>query len=156
MTDGFDRQALHLRILRASCVVRIMSALLEWLQTPTHSAGLKASGVLPVTAETFCAIIVRIFSRSREPEALDAFLATAEAENPEHLTDLYLDEPDIHPPEGLNEDERRAWERGIMMGTDSGPEVEREGVGAFCMHCQWVLQCSSACASREVPLALEC
>lgn len=131
MTDGFNRQALHLRILRASLVAKVVSALLEWLQTPTHSAGLAASGMLPMTPETFCAIIVRIFNRSRDPEALDAFLATAEAENPGHRTDFYLDEPDGTVPEGLDEDERRAWEQAI-----ANAENCEESVGRFCMHCQ--------------------
>ncbi len=139
MTDGFNRQALHLRILRASLVAKVMSALLEWLQTPTHSAGLAASGVLPLTAEAFCAIIRRIYRRSREPEALDAFLATAEAENPGHLTEDYLDVLDTTPPPGLTEDEQRAWQHDLMTGkikVDCGPDVFEESVGRFCMHCQ--------------------
>lgn len=131
MTDGFDRQASHLRILRASLVVKVMFALLEWLQTPTHSAGLAASGVLPMTPETFCAIIRRIYRRSREPEALDVFLATAEAQNPGHCTDFHVDEPDSAMPEGLNEDERRAWEQAITDAEDC-----EESVGRFCMHCE--------------------
>ncbi|KAL0022044.1 hypothetical protein WJX77_009823 [Trebouxia sp. C0004] len=132
MTDGFNRQALHLRLLRASFVIKVMSALLEWLQTPTHSAGLAASGVLPMPPEAFCATIVRMFSRSREPEALDAFLATAEAQNPGHLTEDYLDEAE------MSEDEQRAWLREIQAGTikdDCGPDVFAESVGCFCMHC---------------------
>ncbi len=131
MTDGFNRQASHLRILRASLVTKVMYALLEWMQTPTHSAGLAASGVMPMTPETFCAIIRRVYRRSREPEALDAFLATAEVENPGHSTDFYLDEPDGAMPEGLSEDERLAWEQ----ATTDAQNCE-ESCGRFCMHCQ--------------------
>ncbi|KAL0044327.1 hypothetical protein WJX82_000038 [Trebouxia sp. C0006] len=65
MTDGFDRQASHLRILRACLVTQVMNALLEWMYTPTHSAGLAASGVMPMTPETVCAIIRRVYRRSR-------------------------------------------------------------------------------------------
>ena len=108
-----------------------MYALLEWMQTPTHSAGLAASGVMPMTPETFCAIIRRVYRRSREPEALDAFLATAEVENPGHSTDFYLDEPDGAMPEGLSEDERLAWEQ----ATTDAQNCE-ESCGRFCMHCQ--------------------
>ncbi len=61
MTDGFDRQASHLRILPASLVTQVLHALVEWMQTPTHSAGLAASGVMPMTPETLCAIVRRVF-----------------------------------------------------------------------------------------------
>lgn len=129
MTDGFNRQASHLRALRASLVTHVMFALMEWMQTPTHSAGLAASGVMPMTPETLCAIVRRVFRRSREPEALDAFLATAEVENPGHLTDFYLDVPHGTMPEGLNEDEQRAWEQAAAQDCE-------ESCGHFCMHCQ--------------------
>ena len=131
MTDGFDRQASHLRILRACLVTQVMNALLEWMHTPTHSAGLAASGVMPMTPETVCAIIRRVYRRSREPQALDAFLATAETENPGHLTDFDLDEPGDIMPEGLSDDERLAWEQ---ASTD--PQDCEESCGRFCMHWQ--------------------
>ena len=139
MTDGFNRQALHLRILRASLIVRTLSGLLEWLQTPTHSAGLAVSGVLPLTPERVCATIVRIYNRSREPEELDAFLATAEADNPGFLTDVYLDVPGATPPAGLTEDEQGAWLHKLVtcqVKDDCDDDVLDESVGRFCMHCQ--------------------
>ncbi|DBA83520.1 TPA: hypothetical protein ACH3X2_006444 [Trebouxia sp. C0005] len=99
---------------------------------------LAVRGVLPVTAERACAIIVRIYNRSREPEELDAFLATAEADNPSYLTDDHLDVPGTTPP-GLTEDEQRAWTHRVMtrqVTDDCDDDVLHESVGRFCKHCQ--------------------